>query len=72
MTYAAYTHVKIAGLRVTQQPQMVRSYALRMGEINQLLDTGHDRRGGLTLSRHLFILGSTDHRGGRGAFSSPT
>ena len=72
MTYAAYTRVKIAGLRVTQQPQMVRSYALRMGEIKQLLDTGHNRRGGLTLSRHLFILGSTDHRGGRGAFSSPT
>ena len=33
MTYAAYTRVKIAGLRVTQQTQMVRSYALRMGEI---------------------------------------
>ena len=72
MTYAAYTRVKIAGLRVTHQPQMVRSYALRMGEIKQLLDTGHDRRGGLTLSRHLFILSTTDHRGGRGAFSSPT
>ena len=33
MTYAAYTRVKIAGLRVTQQPQMVPSYALRMGVI---------------------------------------